>query len=72
MRLNQATFRTTAVCQETGATFSFVRVKQQDFRCREETCWSDLVKLKLWLGGLSTVAATLADNQPSLWCFTVF
>lgn len=29
------------------------------------------VESKLWLGGLSTVAATLADDQPSPGCFTV-
>lgn len=30
------------------------------------------VQFQLWLGSLSTVAATLADNQPSLGCFTGF
>lgn len=47
---------------------SFVRVKQQELIRREEICQIS-VRFKLWLGGLSTVAATLADNQPSLGCF---
>lgn len=44
----------------------FVRVARIQIAGRK------LVKFELWLGGLSTVAATLADNQPSPGCFTVF
>lgn len=68
--LNGAAFQMTAGCRGAGGTFWFLQ--SEVVRCREETCWSDLVEFKLWLGGLSTVAATLADNQPSLGCFTVF
>ena len=63
MRLNRAAFRMILKLMYPSAEWS----SKDSEAGREETC----VKLKVWLGALSTVAATLAEDQPSLACFTV-
>lgn len=65
--LREATIWTAAVFQGAGGTFWFLNQSRNNSDSGRK-----LVKFELWLGGLSTVAATLADNQPSPGCFTVF